>query len=196
MTIGISIERKLRHTRNFHSNGYLRNDGLFDIEGRMIDTKSYDFPKSDGVILKKGMPLHEMFIKLTIDQEMKIHNIVAITESAPYKICKNANYKIETLIGESIGPGWRKKITLLIGGSDGCTHIRELLASMATVAFQTLYGERSKLRRDSKIKEKQDLYKNQSSKPVLLNSCYAYDEGSEVTKEQWPDYWKNNRIKN
>ena len=41
------------------SEGYIRTDGLFNIEGAITDKKSYDIPKSDGTILKEGEPLHK-----------------------------------------------------------------------------------------------------------------------------------------
>ena len=37
------VKRECLHSRNIVCNGFLRNDGLWDIEARLIDTKSYDF---------------------------------------------------------------------------------------------------------------------------------------------------------
>ena len=37
-----NISRSLLHSRNIFSEGYLREDGLFDIESIIKDTKSYD----------------------------------------------------------------------------------------------------------------------------------------------------------
>ena len=52
--------RSLLHSRNIFSQGYLRNDGFFEIESIIKDIKSYDIPKSDGSVLTTGNPLHEM----------------------------------------------------------------------------------------------------------------------------------------
>ena len=122
--------------------------------------------------------------------EMKILDVSAKTISAPYKICSNANFKIKSLIGETIGPGWKNKINKLIGNIEGCTHVRELLVSMATVSFQTVYGEKSKRTREAINKGEKNPYPIGISRPSLLNTCYAFDERSEVTKKQWPEYWK------
>ena len=184
--------RSLVHSRTIFSQGYIRKDGLFDIESIIKDTKSYDIPKSDGSYLKKGAPLHEMRVLLTINLEMKIINVSAKTLSAPYQICLGANFKIKSLIGETIGPGWKNKINKVIGNIEGCTHIRELLVSMATVSFQTVYGEKSKRTREALENGKKDPYPTDISRPSLLNTCYAFDEKSEVTKKRWPDYWKKN----
>ena len=192
----MSIENKnhfkkhLLHSRNFYSNGYMRYDGFFEIEGTIIDKKSYDIPKSDGTVLRAGEPLHKMIVKLTLDINMKIKDVSAETISGPYKICTGANFKIKDLIGERIGSGWKNRVNKIIGKNNGCTHVRELLVSMATVAFQTVYGEKSRQTREAIKIKKADPFPAPSGKPALLNTCFAFDERSEVTKQQWPNYFK------
>ena len=46
-------KKTLLHTRDVSSKGYIRTDGMFDIEGIITDRKSYDIPKSDRTILKE-----------------------------------------------------------------------------------------------------------------------------------------------
>ena len=182
--------RSLLHSRNIFSQGYLRNDGFFEIESIIKDTKSYDIPKLDGSVLTTGNPLHEMHIILKINMEFKILDISAKTISAPYKICSEANFKIKSLIGETIGPGWKNKINKLIGNIDGCTHVRELLVSMATVSFQTVYGEKARRSREAVKNDGAKPDTNDNIKPFLLNTCYAFDAKSEVVKQEWPEYFK------
>jgi hypothetical protein len=38
--------RKLEHLRDISLRGYLREDGLVDIEAHLTDTKTYGFPPS------------------------------------------------------------------------------------------------------------------------------------------------------
>ena len=102
------VEKILLHKREVSSKGYIRSDRMFDIEGNITDKKSYDIPKSDGTILKEGDPLHKMVVKITLDINMTIIDVSAETLSAPYDICTGANFKIENLIGEEIGP-WMEK---------------------------------------------------------------------------------------
>ena len=45
----------------------------------------------------------------------------------------------------------------------------------------------------AKQKGMKNPFPNNSSEPPLLNTCYAFDETSEVTKEQWPKYWKRSK---
>ena len=188
-----NLNRRSCHSRKILCDGFIREDGLYEIEGRMIDTKSHDIPQNNGKMLMKGDALHDMYVLLVINESMVVQSSKADTNSAPYEICKNANFKIESLNGQIIGPGWRKKINSSIGGSSGCTHIRELLISMATVAFQTVYGEKNRLRRLAKKDGKPDPFPINSSLPPLLNSCFAFDESSDVTKNLWPEYWVKKR---
>ena len=184
--------RSLLHSRNVFSQGYLRKDGFFEIESIIKDIKSYDIPKSDGSVLITGEPLHEMHVILKINMEFKILDISAKTISAPYELCSDANFKIKSLIGETIGPGWKNKINKLIGNTDGCTHVRELLVSMATVSFQTVYGEKTRRTREKVKSDSKNRDTNNNTKPFLLNTCYAFDEKSNVVKKEWPKYFKTN----
>ena len=41
------------------------------------------------------------------------------------------------MVGLRIAPGWVRQIKSRVGGVKGCTHLRELMSVLATVAFQT-----------------------------------------------------------
>ena len=65
------VERELRHTRRTRFEGYKRADGLWDIEGHITDVKSHDNAMKTGV-RRAGQPIHEMWIRLTIDRHLNI----------------------------------------------------------------------------------------------------------------------------
>ena len=64
-------ERKLATSRVITCTGYAREDGLWDIEAHLVDTRplSVTHPKY-GVPKPAGFPLHEMKIRITIDNDM------------------------------------------------------------------------------------------------------------------------------
>ena len=62
----------------------------------------------------------------------------------------------------------------------------ELLSPIATTAFQTVQGHKSKLKRQTK-----DGQKKLTKKPGLLGTCHAFNPKSEVVKRLWPDWYKN-----
>ena len=172
--------RHHRHDRQIHCQGFAREDGLLDIEAELIDTKSYDFPSDTHGTVKTGTPIHHMQVRITLNFDLEITDAVAVTLHGPYLVCPKGAENIKNLIGLQIGPGWRNKTKAAIGGPKGCTHITELLGQMATTAFQTLYGEKARLKREAQLNSPQDQTRNQTPiqtpLPSLRNSCIAYAE--------------------
>lgn len=162
--------REDRHNRQVACRGYARKDGLLDIEGELIDTKAYDFPSSTHGVIKSGTPVHHMQVRITIDFDMVIQQAEAVTIHGPYEICPKGAENITGLIGLQIGPGWKRKVQNAIGGAKGCTHITELMGPMATTAFQTLYGEKARQKRQGANQDQQI----ETPLPSLANSCVAY----------------------
>lgn len=170
--------REKLHTRSIVLEGYRREDGLFDIEARLTDTKTYTFSNEDRGDISPGEPLHGMLMRLTVDEDMLVHACEANTEYGPYAICPAITPNFGKLAGLRIGPGWNRKVKEVVGGVKGCTHLVELLGPMATVAFQTLVVVRR--RRAAAA----------SAPPALLNTCHAYAADSPVVARRWPDYAK------
>jgi hypothetical protein len=77
------VEREQRHQRRIALDGYRRQDGLYDIEARIIDTKTYSFTEQLGRMVAAGEPVHHMVMRVTIDKQMKVHDVEAVTEVAP-----------------------------------------------------------------------------------------------------------------
>lgn len=129
--------RRLLHTRQVVCTGYERDDGLFDIEGRLLDTKGVDTDFPYGTIPANGV-LHQMRIVITLDRKLVIQRIEAVSEQAPTPVCSHINQAYASLVGVSMGPGFKKRVAERVGGIKGCTHLTELLGPMATTAIQTL----------------------------------------------------------
>ena len=175
--ISKAVERERVHDRSITLQGYRREDGLFDIEGEMTDTKTYAFPNSERGEIKAGEAIHHMRVRVTIDANLEIVAAEAETLAGPYGICPQATRVFERLVGLKIGPGWRRGVRTAIGGIEGCTHITELMAPIATVAYQTLFGERARAKRMGKT------LKGDSSDAAvggLVNSCLGHAEDPEA----------------
>ncbi len=178
MSLSNETTRKLIHTRKIECNGYLREDKLWDIEATLMDTKSYDSQNSFKGTVKAGKAIHDMKILVTLDQSMEIKEIQAVTNSAPYPLCPHVTKNFQRLKGLKIASGWKKNIIKLLGKTEGCTHLVELLNTIATTAFQTIYPySKNKV---TTVKEK----------PKLLNKCYAYSENSPIVKKLFPNFYK------
>lgn len=179
MSLSTSASRQLFHQRNIQCQGYQREDGLWEIEGRMTDVKTYGFPNEDrGGAIAAGEALHDMTIRLIIDSEFLIHHAEARTDSSPFGLCPAITARYQQLIGVRIGPGWSLKLRELFSGVNGCTHLTELLGPVATTAFQTVYGQRYD-QEDAKPAEER-------APPPVLNTCHALSSDSPVVKRRWP----------
>ncbi len=177
-----SVNRNLSHTRKIEACGYLREDGLWDIEAEMRDIKGFEIPNQDreGGIIKLGDALHNMWLRITIDENLLIHASEAVTDASPYAMCGDIVGVYDKLVGLRIAPGWNREIKRLFGGVQGCTHITELLGVIATVSFQTVYSDKVRARRLSGVGE-------DSGGPGHLNTCHALATDSEVVKRDYPD---------
>ena len=166
-----AVKRELAHKRQISINGYVRNDGLFDIEAELTDHKTYSFPSDFRGEVTPNLPVHHMIVRVTITQERIITAAEAITVTGPYSVCPKANEVFNQLVGLQIGPGWRRNVQAAIGGRHGCTHITELLGPIATIAYQTLYGHEARERRqNTKFSDTE----KQSERSQLRNSCVGY----------------------
>ncbi len=132
-----SQPRKLLHRRTITAEGYLREDGLYDIEGWLQDVKGEDFHVG-GRTTPAGAPIHRMGLRLVVDSGMVIREAEARTVHRPYEgVCENITPRYAELEGIQIAPGFTLKVRERLGGVRGCTHLTELVSMLATVAFQT-----------------------------------------------------------
>jgi hypothetical protein len=131
--------RRPIHTRNIRFDGFLRDDGLWDIDCELRDTKANDIQMRERGILPAGEPLHLLRVRLTVDDGLTIRAVQSAAVSAPFAECQvPAAEPMQKLVGLTMGPGWRKAIEGAIGGTAGCTHLRELVFNAATAAFQMI----------------------------------------------------------
>lgn len=173
----VVVKREVFHTRRIEVAGYKRSDGLWDIEAWLQDTKGYDFDNFNRGKVRTGDPLHQMRLRLTLNDAMVIQDAAAVTNASPYAVCHEItdNY-FQQLIGLEIKAGFTKQVKILFGGVKGCTHITDLLVPMATVAYQTIVNAKLRQQPDSPVLAR------------LVNSCYAFkDDGLVVThyKKSW-----------
>ena len=150
-------ERELMHTRDITLQGFRRTDGQMDVEAHLVDTKGFDFSNPDRGPVASGVPLHEMWVRMTIK------------------------------------PGFLKAANARVGGVLGCTHLREMLQQIGTVALQTIWPMRS--RREVAALEAAkargevpaDHRPRTDGSPTMINTCFAYASDGETVRSRWPD---------
>jgi hypothetical protein len=172
-------ERERLHTRRYEFGGYRRSDGLWDIEGHMTDSKTYAFQNRHRGEVQAGEALHDMWIRLTIDEELVVHDSEAATAAGPFAVCPAIAPNFKRMIGVRLGRGWRQTVRERLSGVEGCTHLMEMLLAMATVAYQSLYPVLAKKAQENP----------RPGKPPLIDSCHAFKSDGEIVKTQWPEHY-------
>jgi len=191
MTLTPPQKRDHIHTRQVECRGYRRTDGLWDIEGHITDVKTTGFDNEYRGRIEPGTPIHDMWMRLTLDDELTIRDIEVTTDASPFAVCVGVLPNYQKLIGLSIRPGFTQKSRALLGGAKGCTHLTELLGPVATTAFQTIFPVLARERDDMAAVggNSQSDESGKKRRPVLLNTCHAFASNRPVVKQRWPDFY-------
>jgi hypothetical protein len=178
MPLPSSGSREEIHTRLIAMRAWRRADGLFDVEAHLVDTKSFDFQRvGQAKPIPAGQPLHDLWLRIVLDADRKVHDIVAVSDVTPFAICKEATATLTRLVGETVGPGWSRLVRERLRGKASCTHLAELLLPLATTALQGIRGVRPAAERFTP-----------EDKARQIDSCYAYDASREVVATLWPQF--------
>ena len=196
MPLSPPIGRQHLHTRRVVCQGFFRDDGLWDIEGRITDEKTYEHANEWRGPLKPGDFVHDMSIRLTIDHTFTIVDAEAVTDKSPYSMCGDIAPAFRKLIGLRIGGGFHRAVRERLGGVHGCTHIVELLGPVATTAFQTVSSKKAQdLNRAHREKTGTLPPKDPNAspkprrKPYMLDTCHTWASDSEVTRRWVPHFY-------
>ncbi len=176
-----AASREKKHHRKIDCEGFLRDDGLWDIDVHMVDTRSYDCGYDElhrGGVIRAGEPVHDMWLRFTIDLDFLIHDVQAASDETPFIVCPRAADAMHKLIGLRIGAGWRQQVRERISRNHSCTHLMDLLGQLTATAYQTLHAALEE--RESKREVRQ--------KPPIIDTCLALSSSGEVVKKRWPEF--------
>jgi hypothetical protein len=168
--------------RTLEMRGYRRDDGLYDIEGHLVDRKSIPLTIA-GREIAPGQAIHDMWVRLVVDEELLVHDIVAVSDVTPHAVCREASETLRPMVGERIAHGWTSKVKERLGGKASCTHLMEMLLPLATAAFQTLAHVR--LARPDQL--------DRDGRPLKIDSCYAYASERDIVERRWPAFYTGDK---
>jgi hypothetical protein len=194
MPLSPPLGRQHLHMRRVTCQGFFREDGLWDIEGHITDEKSYEHANEWRGPLKPGDFVHDMSIRLTLNDRFTIVDVDAVTDKSPYRICGDVTPDFKKLIGLRVGGGFHREVRARLGGVHGCTHIVELLGPVATTAFQTISsGKARELERAHRAKSdpapREDVPSKPRRKPYVIDTCHAWAANGPVVKRWAPDFY-------
>ena len=169
--------RTRAHHRRIDVEGFVRDDGLFDLDARLTDLKDIDYPLSSGM-RKRGDPVHDLFIRVTIDPQFNIVDVAACSDWVPYPgACDTIGPAYRQLIGLNLVRGFRRTVGEMFADVRGCSHLTELLLSLPTAAIQTF----ATFRRDND---------EEVEKPFQLDRCHALETTTETVMRYYPRWYR------
>jgi hypothetical protein len=169
--------RRRIHTRRIEVEGFLREDGLYDLEASLTDVKDVDYPIASGM-RPAGVPVHLMRVRIGFDAAFNIVEAVACSDGVPYPgNCDTIGPAYARLVGLNLVRGFRRTVTEMFGETLGCSHMTEMLQSLPTAAIQTV----ATFRRDTD---------DSAGKPPQLDHCHALDTAGETVRRYYPKWYR------
>jgi hypothetical protein len=202
MPLSPPAARHRLHTRTVLCDGFIRDDGLWEIEGRIVDHRTYPFDNEWRGRVMPDTPLHEMWIRLTLDDDMTIKAVEAATDRSPFAVCPEVLPNFQRLVGAKIGPGFARSLREKLGGKEGCTHIVEMLGQVATVALQTKVTAHARALRRAKLGQPAEQRPappgprsawaeapEPGARPPVIDTCHAWASDGDVVRRLLPDHY-------
>lgn len=171
--------RALKHVRTIQVEAFSRDDGLWDIDARITDTKTRDTRLASGV-RTAGMPIHDFLLRLTIDTRFTVIAAEAVSDAVPYSsFCNTIGPDYQKLVGLNLIQGFRQELKARLSGIDGCTHLTELAQILPTAAIQAFAGEVFPTREGADAGE-------DAQKPFQLDRCHALRTDGAAVAQFYP----------
>ena len=181
--------RALKHQRAIEIDAYARDDGLWDIEARIRDSKTSDTALSSGT-RPAGMPIHDLGLRISITTEFEIVAVEAVSAAVPYPgYCNTITPDYNKLVGLNLLKQFRYHVKSRFGEIQGCTHLTELAQILPTAAVQAFAGEVIKMN-EAGSKEADEGTGDSQQQPFQLNRCHALKLDGAAVATYYPRWYK------
>ena len=173
-------DRQLKHRRSIDVQIYARGHGLWEVDARITDVRASDTLMATGM-LPAGAPIHEMLLRLVVDERFNVVEAGAETLAMPYPgDCSDYGDLYGRLVGLNLMRGFRHGVKERLGGIQGCTHITELTQVLPTAVVQAFAGEVIDTRGDSA----------ESTQPFQIDRCRALRADGPAVKTYYPRWYR------
>ena len=175
--------RTLQHVRQVEVQAFRRDDGLWDLDARLRDTRPFDVPLRSGV-RPAGQPIHDMLLRVTIDARLDVVGVDAAQDAVPYPgTCETIAPDYRKLVGLNLGRDFRRQAHVRLGAVRGCAHLTELAQVLPTAAIQAMSHERGGV--DTR---ERDAARAQRA-PSHLDRCHALARDGDVVRQHYPQWY-------
>jgi hypothetical protein len=171
--------RQLKHTRRLDVQVFARGDGLWEVDATISDTKTRDARMAASIRLA-GEPIHDMLLRLVVDERFNIVEAGAQTRAMPYPdLCNAYGDAYGRLVGLNLLQGFRAALRERVGGVIGCTHITELAQILPTAVVQAFAGEVLDTRGEG------------AERPFQIDRCHALRADGEAVRNYYPRWYRS-----
>lgn len=176
-----SVQRRLLHRRAIDVQVYARDDGLYEVEATLTDTKTRDIPLAGG-LRRAGEPIHDMLLTLVVDDQLTVRAAGSETRWMPYPgACNEHGNAYERLVGLNLLKGFRLGVKDRLAGIKGCTHLTELCQVLPTAVIQAFAG----LVIDTREGD------SSGKPPFQIDKCHALRSDGAMVLTHYPRWYRN-----
>ncbi len=173
-------ERTLKHRRCIEVEVFSRGNGLWEVDAHISDIKTRDAPLAGGV-RRAGEPIHDMLLRLVVDEDFNILESGAETRQMPYPgLCDQHGDAYGRLVGLNLLKGFRAAVKERLGGVQGCTHITEMGQLLPTAVVQAFVGEVKDNREPASAERR----------PFQIDGCHALRADGEAVRTYYPRWYR------
>jgi hypothetical protein len=173
-------ERLLKHRRCIDVEIYTRGNGLWEVDAHLRDTRTGPVRLDTGIRVA-GEPIHDMLLRLVIDERFNILEAGAQMRAMPFAGQCNRNLEAYgRLAGLNLMQGFGRAVRERFGGVLGCTHLTELTQVLPTAVVQAFAGEVIDTRGDAE----------QSERPFQIDRCHALRSDGAMVQQYYPRWYR------
>jgi hypothetical protein len=159
---------------------YSRGNGLWEVDARIDDIRTEPVELVSGS-RPAGTPIHEMLLRLVVDERFNIVEAGAQTLAAPYPgACEAYGDAYARLVGLNLMQGFRQAARERLGGVLGCTHLTELAQVLPTAVVQAFAGVVFDTRGNAA----------ESTKPFQIDRCHALRSDATAVRLYYPRWYR------
>jgi Protein of unknown function (DUF2889) len=172
--------RQLTHTRSIAVRVFSRGNGEWEVDATLTDVKTRDIPMAGGT-RHAGEPIHDMLIRLVVDERLNILEAGSATLAMPYPgQCDALGDAYGQLAGLNLLKGFRQQVLHRLGGVAGCTHLTELTQVLPTAVVQAFAGVVIDTRGDNP----------DSGQPFQIDRCHALRSDGPAVRTFYPRWYR------
>ncbi len=173
-------DRQLKHRRQIDVQVFSRGNGLWEVDALLTDVKTRTALMTDGP-RPPGTPIHEMLLRLVVNQQLDILEAGSETRFMPYNgICSEHGDAYGRLVGLNLLKNFRGAVREKLGGVLGCTHLTEMAQVLPTAVVQAFAGDVIDTRGDGEG----------ATQPFQIGRCHALRSDGPAVRQFYPRWYR------